>query len=279
MGLFSGMGKFGLKDIDEKDIFAEKEEKKAEEQNNKKKEVLESDFLIDRTYVCPVCDESFKSKTVKSRSVRLLGSDVDLRPKYQQLDCLKYDVVVCPSCGYASLARTFKNIYDSQKKLVSENISQGFRYNEPEGIYTYDEAIERYQIAFANAMAIRQIDSEKAYLCLRMGWTIRGKRESLNQKDPHYQEDVKACIDDENEALKIALDGFLAARTKESAPYAGMDQSTLDYLIAVLSAKFGKIDVAAKLLSSLISSMTINPRIKERARDVKDMIMSGEKIL
>lgn len=278
MGLFSGMNKFGLNEIKEDEIFADPDEKKKEEKaEEKKREATELDFLIDRTYICPVCEEEFKSKTVKSRSVRLIGSDDDLRPRYQQLDCLKYDVIVCPHCGYASLGRTYKTIYDSQKKLVSETISRGFRYIEPEGIYTYDDAIERYQIAFANAMAIKQIDSEKAYLCLRMGWTIRGKSETLKAGTPGYEEELKKCREDENEALKLAMDGFLAARNKEQPPYAGMDQSTLDYLIAVLSARFGKLDVASKLIASLISNRSANPRIRERARDLKDKIVSGLK--
>ncbi len=273
------MDKFGLQDIKKDEIFGEKEQKKAEGSGDgeAKKTVSEEDFLIDRTYTCPVCDGEFKNRTVKSRSVRLLGTDEDLRPKYQQLDPLKYDVVVCPRCGYASLGRTFKNIYDSQKKQVREKISPGFHYEEPYGPYTYDDAIERYQIAFANAMAFKQIDSEKAYLCLRMGWTIRGKMESLKPDTPGYQDEIKKCKEDEDEALKLAMDGFVAARTKEQPPYAGMDASTLDYMIAVLSVRFGKLDVASKLISSLIASMTTNPRIKERARDLKDRIVSGHK--
>ncbi len=278
MGLFSGMDKFGLQDIKKDEIFAEQEKKKADTAGGEAKKALsEIDYLIDRTYTCPVCDQEFKSRTVKARSIKLLGTDEDLRPKYQQLDSLKYDVIVCPCCGYAALGRTFKNIYDSQKKLVRETISQGFHYAEPDGVYTYDDAIERYQIAFANAMAIKQIDSEKAYLCLRMGWTIRGKMETLNPSAPGYEEDVKKCKEDENEALKLAMDGFIAARTKEQPPFAGMDQSTLDYMIAVLSVRFGKLDIASKLISSMISSMTTNPRIKERARDLKDRIVSGQK--
>lgn len=279
MGLFSGMEKFGLKDIKQDEIFSDQEQKKAEEKKEeiKKKAAEELDFLIDRTYTCPVCEEDFKSRTVKSRSVRLLGTDMDLRPRYQQLDPIKYDVVVCPHCGYAALGRTFKNIYDAQKKLVRSAISQDFHYTEPDGVYTYDDAIERYQIAFASAMAMKQIDSEKAYLCLKMAWTIRGKSEELDQSDPQYQEKLKQCKDDENEALKLAMDGFIAARTKDKPPFAGMDQSTLDYLIAVLSVRFGKTEVASKLLSGLMSSMTTNPRIKERARDLKDQIVKGQK--
>lgn len=279
MGLFSGMDKFGLQDIKQDEIYADPNKKKAEAASDEgvKKPASETDYLIDRTYTCPVCDAEFKSRTVKSHSVRQIGTDEDLRPKYQQLDSLKYEVIVCPHCGYGAHTRTFKNIYDSQKKMVRETITPGFHYSEPAGAYTYDDAIERYQIAFANAMAIKQIDSEKAYLCLRMGWTIRGKMESLNPQDPGYAEDVKQCREDENEALKLALDGFIAARTKEQPPFAGMDQSILDFMISVLAIRFGRTDVASKLISSLISSMTTNPRIKERARELKDKLVAANK--
>ncbi len=279
MGLFSGMDKFGLKDINQDEIFSDQEQKKAEEkkEEQKKKVAAELDYLIDRTYTCPVCGEDFRNKTVKSKSVRLVGTDVDLRPRYQQLDPIKYDVVVCPNCGYAALGRTFKNIYDAQKKQILGTISKDFHYTEPEGIYSYDDAIERYQIAFASAMAMKQIDSEKAYLCLKMGWSVRGKAETLDKEDPEYQAKLKQCVNDENEALKLAMDGFVAARTKEKAPFAGMDQSTLDYLIAVLSVRFGKKEVASKLLSGLMGSMTTNPRIKERARELKEQITAAQK--
>ena len=277
MGLFSGMDKFGLKDINQNEIFSDQEEKKAEEKKaeEKKKVAAELDYLIDRTYTCPVCGNDFKSKTVKSKSVRLVGTDMDFRPRYQQLDPIKYDVVVCPNCGYAALTRTFKNIYDAQKKQILGTISEGFHYKEPSGIYSYDDAIERYQIAFASAMAMKQIDSEKAYLCLKMAWAVRGKAETLDKNDPEYKAKLEQCENDEKEALKLAMDGFVTARTKEHPPFAGMDQSTLDYLIAFLSVKFGKKDVAAKLLSGLMASMTTNPRIKDRARELKEQIVSG----
>ena len=56
----------------------------------------ETDYIFDKTYVCPVCDNEFKSKTVKAGKVHLIGADTDLRPKYKGIDSLKYDAILCP---------------------------------------------------------------------------------------------------------------------------------------------------------------------------------------
>ena len=79
--------------------------------------------------------------------------------------------------------------------------------------------------------------------------------------------------DDENEALKAAYEGFTNARQKESFPSAGMDEITIDYLLAVLSARFEKYDVAQKLIAGILLNKTANNRIKERTRDLKDQVL------
>ena len=48
--------------------------------------------------------------------------DSDLRPKYQAMDSLKYDAVVCPNCGYAALNRFFNYMTDAQAKLIKANM-------------------------------------------------------------------------------------------------------------------------------------------------------------
>ena len=67
------------------------------------------------------------------------------------------------------------------------------------------------------------------------------------------------------------------ARQKENFPIAGMDEITIDYLLAVLSARFGKFDVAQKMIASILLSRTANNRIKDRARDLKDQVLEQMK--
>ena len=57
----------------------------------------------------------------------------------------------------------------------------------------------------------------------------------------------------------------------------GMDEITIDYLLAVLAARFKKYDIASRLISSILTSPMANARTKEKARDLKDQIVADIK--
>ena len=67
----------------------------------------DAEFLFDKSYECPICDHSFKAKTVRTGKVRTESTDMDLRPRFKQVDCLKYEPVLCPKCGYAAMAKEY----------------------------------------------------------------------------------------------------------------------------------------------------------------------------
>lgn len=270
-GLLSGLEQFGLGGLENMDLY-EKPKKKEEEEAPAV--VQEQDFLFDKSFTCPICDKEFKARTVKIGKAKLAGTDSDLRPKYEQVDLLKYDVIMCPCCGYASLSRYFKFITSPQAKRIKETISKNFKpITEYKEIYTYDEALERYKLTLANAIVKMAKASEKAYICLKTAWLLRGKAESLDTTDPEYETQKAQIEEEEREFLRNALDGFLAARQAESFPMCGMDEPTVDYVISVTAAKFEQFDVASKLISQIIASPSTNPRMKDKARDLKDEIM------
>lgn len=274
MGILSGLEGFGLGNLETKDIYQDQSKKAQTQSSAQPVEFQESDFVFAKTYTCPVCDTEFRSKTVKIGKAKLIGTDLDLRPKYEIIDSLKYDVILCPKCGYAALSRYFQYITDPQAKLIKTHISTNFHNNPPKGdIYTYDEAIERYKLALANAIVKRGKNSEKAYICLKMAWVVRGKIENLDQNQPDYKQVLEQCKQEEDELLKNSLEGFLAARQAESFPMCGMDESTVDYLISVMSMRFDQLDVAAKLVSNIILSPTTNKRMKDKARDLKELLV------
>lgn len=273
-GLLSGLEQFGLGKLEEASLFESPKEQKGEDAKEQHV-VQEQDFLFDKSWTCPVCDKEFKVKTMKVGKAKLLGSDLDLRPKYEHIDMLKYDVILCPHCGYAALSRYFKFLTSPQTKKIKAGICANFKPKDEKDKerYTYEEALERYKLTLANAIVKQTKASEKAYICLKAGWLLRGQQESLDDKDPAAAKKKEELLAQENEFLKSAYEGFLAARQSESFPMCGMDECTVDYLIAVLAMRFGQYDVSTKLVSSIIVSHTANARMKDKARDVKDMLM------
>jgi len=276
-GILDGLGQFGLGDLENANLYEDADESEQEEKLTplQKQLQMEQDFIFDKTYSCPVCGKEFKSKTVKVGKAKLVGTDIDLRPKYEGIDMLKYDVVLCPKCGYAALSRYFKVLSEHQGKRIREVISKAFKeQKEMSDVYTYEEALERYKLALANTIVKQGKASEKAYICLKTAWLLRGRNEVIDSSDPEYEKKKTAGEEEEKEFLKNALEGFLAARQNESYPMCGMDEATVDYLIAVIAMKFEQYDVSSRLIAGIINSNGTNPRIKDRARELKDVLVT-----
>ena len=293
-GLLSGLSKLGLADLEELEVFKPGETGNVEKEAVAEKQPEERDFLYDRKYTCPVCESHIKSKAVRSGHVKVVGTDIDLRPKYEQLDTLKYDIVACRVCGYAALTRNFTDITESQITLIKNKIGAAFKTQAEftGSMYSYDDALERYKLALASAIVKQDKTSERAYLCLKTAWIVRGKREmleallaetkasgqKLRKEDAERVSQIPELVKEEKVYLKNALEGFLGARRMETFPMCGMDELTVDYLIAALATVFEQYDVARKLLGNILVSRVASNRLKDKARELKDTIPNVNKL-
>ena len=300
MNLLSGLEKFGLNSKDMKDIFSEDtQEKKAKEQKKevakeeapkpKKEEPKETDFLLQKAIRCPVCDKVFKTLLVKNGRIKRKESDRDLRPRFMYIDTLKYDIASCPYCGYTAMNRYFEHMSTTQVKLIKEGVCMKFKptseISDEIKEIDYDEAIERYKLALYNAMVKKGKISEKAYTCLKISWLYRAQIETLEaelEKD-ECTPDRKVSIDKQLDIARTeeiafynqAYEGFEKAISSEMYPIAGMDQNTLDFLIAVMAFNLKKYEVASRGVSRLLTSTSASSRIKDKAFDLKEEIINA----
>lgn len=274
MGLFSGLESLGLGKMKEEAVF-KKEEPKVSEDGTvvaapKKQEI---DVLFDKTFKCPVCDNEFSSKMIRAGKNKLVKQELDLRAIYDMADAVKYEPVVCTKCGFAALNRFFKPIPPAQASLVKEKISSNFKgLPSIEGEYSYDDAILRYKLALASTVVKCGKTSERAYICLKMAWAFRGKAETLPEDEPNREEVLKQIKAGELECLQNAYEGFTAAYSQEDFPMCGMDETTVTYLTAALALEIGKLDEAGRLSSMVVTSKVANERIKDKAREIKDLV-------
>ena len=91
-----GLAGLGLDNLEDMDIFGQ--EKKEEQAVVEAPKIEEKDLIYDKNFTCPVCGEDFSTKIMKTGKARLLGTDQDLRAKYEGIDAVKYDVILCPHC-------------------------------------------------------------------------------------------------------------------------------------------------------------------------------------
>ncbi len=275
--LFAGLESLGLKIKKDINVFEQdkKEERQAAQGETKPKEISEESLLFDKAHKCPVCDSEFKCKMVRTGKAKLVSQDMDLRPKYQGIDPLKYDAILCPVCGYASLNRYFNFVMSSQAKQIKEQISSTFKYTSENGkTYSYDEAITRHKMALLNTVVKRGKVSERAYTCLKLAWLFRGKREVMMQGE-YSKEEAKALYEEEKECLKNAHEGFVAAFSQEEFPMCGMDQYTVTFLVAELSRRIGEYEEAKRWVSKVLVARDANRRIKDKALALKESLQSG----
>lgn len=274
--IFAGLESFGLKGANKVDVFQDKTDEKSQEKDGNKehkKEVTEEDLLFEKSYTCPVCDNEFKSKMVRTGKVRLAGADTDLRPRYMGVDALKYDAVLCPKCGYAALNRYFNFIMARQAANIKEEISKTFSYEEKKDkVYSYDDAIMRHKLALLNTVVKNGKNSERAYTCLKLAWLYRGKREMLLQQEEYDKDEVMELATEEKELLTNAYEGFESAFSKEDFPMCGMDQYTLLYLLAELARRIGDNEAAARHVSKVLVGKNVQKRIKDKAVDLKEKL-------
>ncbi|MBQ2802736.1 MAG: DUF2225 domain-containing protein [Lachnospiraceae bacterium] len=278
-GLLSGLAGLGLDNLENMEIYEtpKKEEAVVKEAVVEIPRVEEKDLIYDKTFECPVCGESFVSKIMKTGKAKLLTTDQDLRAVYEGIDAVKYDVQLCPHCGYAALSRYFSTMTSAQAKLIRENISKNVHLHVyHDETYSYEEALERYRLALANAVVKRGKASEKAYICLKSAWLVRGYQEEL-VTSKEQQEKLEELKKMEEEYLFNAFNGFVEARQTELFPMCGMDEKTIDYLIAALAMRFKKYEVASKLVASILTSPSANARTKDKARELKEQILEGLK--
>lgn len=274
--IFAGLESFGLKGTNKVDVFQDQTEDKAQgkgENKEHKKEITEEDLLFEKSYTCPVCDNEFKSKMVRTGKVRLAGADTDLRPRYMGVDALKYDAVLCPKCGYAALNRYFNFIMARQAASIKEEISKTFSYEGTEDkVYSYEDAIMRHKLALLNTVVKNGKNSERAYTCLKLAWLYRGKREMLLQQEEYDKDEVMELATEEKELLTNAYEGFESAFSKEDFPMCGMDQYTLLYLLAELARRIGDNEAAARHVSKVLVGKNVQKRIKDKAVDLKEKL-------
>lgn len=213
-------------------------------------------LLYDKSYTCPVCGNEFKAKALKACAYRLQKSDSDFYKTYSLINPYFYDVVLCSNCGYAAIHNTFSRIRQSQVQAVLESIkSKWHKRNYPE-IYDVNIAIERYKLSLLNYVVINAKSSVKAINCLKLSWMYR----LINDAD------------NELNFQKQALKEFNDAYFNEDFPLCGMDKYTSIYLIGELNRRTGNKEEALRWFSEVITTPNVKPRIKNLARDQRDLI-------
>ena len=237
----------------------------------------DEEYIFEKKMTCVVCDKPFTTKILKSNRARRLGSDADLRPRYEHIDTLKYGICSCPNCGYSAMHSTFSHISPRQVSNIKQQVCVHVMPENRMGWegYTYDQAIRMHDLALQCADAKLAKNGEKAYLHMLLSWLYREKEkeaEAISFEELRTLE-MERCHTQAEEHYLAAFEGFQQAMMNEMFPIAGLNQPTLEYILAYMAFHFGKLEVSAKLIGSVLTTSSASRNVKDRARDLKDEIL------
>lgn len=259
--IFSSLKGLGLNYEETTEIYKVKEENQEKKGSDKQDKSTDMTLLLyDKKETCPVCAQGFMSKAVKSNAPRVKSKDTDLFIRYNVINPYFYEVIVCPHCGYSALKSDFNNVRSYQKEKISGKVSTQWKGREYPELFDENIAIERYKLALLNAVIGELNNSTKAVICLKTAWMYRllGKEQ------------------EEKEFLAKSLQGFLIAYENERTPIYGLDRFSLEYLIGEIYRRTGDF-VNAKLWLGKVIISKADPKLKDKARDIRDLIIEEEK--
>lgn len=281
--ILSGLAKFGLDENLVNSLFEEEGSQGKKDDTAAAPKVVEppkeTDFLLLKSVRCPICDGVFRTPVIKTGRAKRKEPDLDLRPRFEIIDTNKYDIASCPKCGFTAMHRYFGHLAPVQVKLIREGVLAKFKTPPAKAVtelevISYDTAIDLYKIALYTSVVKKGKNSEKAYTCLKIAWLLRGKMEELSVDAEKNKEAIAACQKDYDTFYQQAFDGFVKAMASETYPMAGMDQSTMDLLIAAMAYNLGQYEYSARFVSQLIVSHTAPSNVKNRAHDLKEKIVA-----
>ncbi len=211
-------------------------------------------FLYDKTYHCPVCFETFTSKTLRVNKNQALSSDIDLYTHYAGVNPLLYEIIVCPKCAYAASYKVFDTLLPTQAQWIKAQITAHCHKRELNPYRSLEEGIFTHQLALICALTKKAKMGEQGYLALHIAWLYR---------------DLGDCVHEKRYLLR-AVEAFEHALIHETFPLMGIDTYTIAYMIAALYYQLGQYDKAKPYVSDVI--LKSQGALKSRAIDLKALL-------
>lgn len=250
---------FGVEKVDN-DIFFQPTEKEYDT-STVFNDTDPKSILLKKEVKCLICSEVFKTLAQKVRRSKLINIDTDLRPTYDTIDTVAYDIISCPKCGFTSTTSSFNKITVKEKNNFLENTQSSFVKTEEEDedkyAWTYDEAINRYKLAVYVNFVKKGTIGERSFLYMKIAWLYRAVR---NKEREYF-------------FLHQAYEGYKIAFAQETFPIMGNDEPTFKLLNGEIARRLGRVDEAKQWIGSLLVDRNTSEKLRERGKDIKNLIV------
>jgi len=223
----------------------------------------DDNLLLDREVTCPVCENTFNEKAVRSSKLRLETVDPDFRKRYIGFEPLWYLVWVCPHCYYANFDSEFKQITGIDKKLLLEKgkaLKSKVVLN-PAGPRKINDVFLAYYLMLQTLDLHKKPDpGKRAKVWLRLAWLY----------DDVDDKEMMAF------AFQQAYELYKESYFNQNHNYSAEQDQQLSLILGELSLRVGDNAEAAKYFRGAINrkggNAALNRKAEDRIQDLKDRI-------
>ncbi len=207
---------------------------------------------------CPLCKHEFDSTRVATTKLKLIKTDTDLKPHYEGINTIPYEITTCVKCGYSTFYNEFKlKVKDKEKQLISNILNKSFKYRNYSENLSNRDGIEKYKLAILVAKAREAEKSILSNLYMKLGWLFR------NEKDGKKYE--LASI---KQSYKLGKEAFKT----EQFPVMNINKSTFSYMLGDMARRIKLYDEAVRWLKNSKSLHESTFTLKDRADEVLQLI-------
>lgn len=216
-------------------------------------------YVIKKKIECPICNKVTEQLGLRKTLLKVINQDYDLQVQYEDIEPLFYGVFFCSHCGYANLTQNYEK--PKEKKYSYENLFQK-EWNKDRNIPTensLDYSIKLHKLVLLNKTSIsKPLNGEIGIVCLKLYYLYKLKKD-----------EKEMC-----RFRKLSLDNLKKGYEHEEFPFGGMyNDFMVCYLIAIFSYYEGDIQTSKQWLSNLIKDTKVPYKLKEKARDFKEMYL------
>lgn len=209
--------------------------------------------LFDKTMDCPCCKRKFITKKIRSSRLRLDKRDADFLNYYKTENPIKYNIFVCPNCGYSAYENNYETIKEEEINIIQSKITLNWEQRDFGGVRSNQQALEAYKLALLQGTMLSYSKLALGNICLNIGW--------LNRMEEDNEE--------EERFLTLARNQFIEAYEEESLLGTNMTEEKLTYLIAELARRTGDKELALTWFNITLNNPNIrmNHALEEMARE------------
>ena len=222
-----------------------------------------SNVLVERSYVCPVCDNKFRASSMRTTNLRVEKMDNDFRMHYNTAgDTIHYDIITCPDCYYSTFGTSFNTaVIPALVKNIS--VMRSFKENvrfPADFSRDINSIFAGFYLALKSAsLFYLRAESTIAKVWLRLVWLYRD------------------CGDEKMEGYAISEAHKAYLRVFEMADLGPEALQQLNITLGELSFKLNDLTAAKKYFFAAKTSKSGKPVMAQQADDRLTEIRELEK--